>query len=213
MFSGASPAARPVNQSANELNLWDDYGIAVAPVGVKIDPDAPRSEQISQLLGATAIPTAKVLSFLAVLGVTGLVLVALALRLITLDSLVVARQDRTPTVSSTPTSPTPTPTSEPETSSTPEPAPAPVPSSTPVMAPGAKQCDPGVWAAAQTSCTLANAVAKQVRTDMTGSVVIEAFSSASNRNYRLECVAGQGITCNGLDGVEGLHVWIVTPGR
>ena len=47
---------------------------------------------------------------------------------------------------------------------------------------------------------------------MTGSVVIEAFSTASNRTYRLECVAVDGITCTGLDGVEGLYVWIVTEG-
>ncbi len=198
-----------------ELSLWDDYGMANAPEGLGIDKDAGLRERIGHLLGATAVPAAKTLTFLAVLAATVVVLALLMGRLLTLDSLVVVNPGHTPTFP-TPTSAAsaaePAPTSAPpasaeQTSATPSQASTP---QTPSMAAGAKQCDPGVWAGPQTSCALANAVADQVRLDMTGTIVVQAFSSSSNQTYRLECTADRGITCNGLDGVQGVHVWLVT---
>jgi len=78
------------------------------------------------------------------------------------------------------------------------------------MLPGAKECLPGVWAGPQTSCPLAEAVATQVDLKMTDSRIVEAYSSITDRSYRLECVANGGITCTGLEGVAGVYVWFVT---
>ena len=45
---------------------------------------------------------------------------------------------------------------------------------------------------------------------MTDSRIVEAYSSITDRSYRLECVANGGITCTGLEGVAGVYVWFVT---
>lgn len=199
------------NREPGELSLWDDYGMAEAPDWPYIDPSASRGQQVVQLLGATAVPTAKTATFLAILGGTILLLVWLLAGLVNLDALIVVQG---------PTAATPSPgsTSSPAPlrpgSATPAlpTAPTPPPARhTPAMASGAKECTPGVWAGQQTSCVLAGAVAAQVRLDMTSPVIVEAFSTTSNRSYRLECVAGQGITCTGLDGVEGVVIWLVAP--
>lgn len=190
-----------------ELNLWDDYGIADQPSGLQIDTSASRREQVGQLLGATALPTAKTFSFLAVLGATILVLLILVSRLVNMDEIVLIPASPSSTAAEAP-SEAPVSQAPPETTSAP--VQLPKVKQTPAMLPGAKQCDPGVWAGSQTSCALANEVAQQVRLDMTGTVVVEAFSSSSNRNYKLECVAGEGITCTGLEGVQGVYVWLVT---
>ncbi len=204
----ADQGRRPRHREENELNLWDDYGIA-NDQGLRIDRDASRSTQVAQLLGASAIPMAKLLTFVGVLAVTILVLVTLVSQLLTLDSLVVTAPTPTP-VQLPPQTTEAAPTAEETGEPLEEPSPAePV---TPSMLPGAKECDPGVWAGPQTSCALANAVGQQVDLTITEPTVIEAFSSSSNRNYRLECTPGEGITCTGLDGVEGVYVWLVTQG-
>ncbi|WIY82070.1 hypothetical protein [Propionimicrobium sp. PCR01-08-3] len=205
----------PVERDPDELSLWDDYGVADAPEPARVDLDSNRRDQVNQMIGASAVPAAKALSVAVVLGVTALVLVLLVGRLLTLDSLILNRADAASAETSVSAEPAPeeTAAAEPatETEETQSPSPTPTPSAkvTPAMDAGAKECDSGVWAGSQTSCVLANEVAKQVDRAMTDSVTVEAFSSSSNRNYRLECSASEGISCVGLDGVEGLAVWIV----
>lgn len=208
------PATEPAitvtrRRDPSRLSLWDDYGMAEEPELAPVEPGISSRDQIDQLLGASAVPAAKWLSAAAILGATALVLLLLVGRLLTLDSLVVTRAKPQPV-------PATSASAEPEESVAPAPEeqpttePVPLPASiTPSMQPGAKQCDPDIWAGSQTSCVLANEVGSQIDPKMAGSVIVEAFSTSSNRTYRLECVADEGITCTGLDGVEGLNVWIV----
>lgn len=79
------------------------------------------------------------------------------------------------------------------------------------MVPGTKQCADGVWSGPNTSCNLAAAAAQQVDHSITKPVEISAFSSTTNRNYRLQCTPGEGITCEGLDGVSGVIIYIAAP--
>ncbi len=196
------------DRASDELSLWDDYGMAEEAEPTPVAPGIGNRDQVNHLLGLSAVPAAKVLSAVVVLGATALVLLVLVGRLLTLDSLIVARtEDQAASTPSVSAEPAPV---EPEPSVEDTPVIAPTPSKvTPSMQPGAKECNPGVWAGSQTSCVLANEVGSQIKTDMTGSVTVEAFSSSSNRNYRLECIADSGISCTGLDGVEGLFIWIV----
>ena len=204
-------ARRVRRRDSGELNLWDDYGMADSPEWYEVGEDAPPGERVGQLLGASVMPTAKTFTFLLVLGATLVILMLLVSLLLNLDALFFNRGGTAPAPApTTAVAPTaaPEPTAEPEPE--PEPAPEPTGFTSPSMLPGAKECAPGVWAGPQTSCPLAEAVAEQVDLEMTGAEIIEAFSPVTNQAYRVECVADEGISCTGLDGVVGVYVWLVT---
>ena len=197
----------PRPKEVGELNLWDDYGIADAHEWYEIATSAPPRERVNHLLGASVVPTAKTFSFLLVLGGAVVMLLVLVSLLLNLDKLFFAPRPS----EATPTSPATTASAEPTTEPEPQTEePAPPAKRTPEMLPGAKECLPGVWAGPQTSCPLAEAVATQVDLKMTDSRIVEAYSSITDRSYRLECVANGGITCTGLEGVAGVYVWFVT---
>ncbi|GAA2183033.1 hypothetical protein GCM10009785_24870 [Brooklawnia cerclae] len=197
--------------AGDDLSLWDDYGVSELGRGPRVDRTASPREQARQLFGITARPTAKVLGFTVVLVATVVLLVTLMGRLLTMDAFVIVEDTPTPsdtaTVAVEESSGSATTSDDSSTAGTTTTA-SPV-RGTPSMLAGAKECDPGVWAGPQTSCVLAGAVAAEVDTTMTGSAEVEAFSTSSNRTYKLECVADRGITCTGLDGVDGVYVWIV----
>jgi len=100
------------------------------------------------------------------------------------------------------------PIPKPSPTRTPTPTPTPSAAGTPSMAPGAKECDKGVWAGSETSCALANAVAAQVDVKNKKTQRITAFSPSSNQEYPLECTYGRGFTCKGLEG-NNVNVWLV----
>lgn len=194
-------------KGAADLNLWDDYGIADAHEWYEIAASAPPRERVNHLLGASVVPTAKAFSFLLVLGGAVVMLLVLVSLLLNLDNLFFAPRPSEATSTSPATTASVEPTTEPEPQTE---EPAPPAKRTPEMLPGAKECVPGVWAGPQTSCPLAEAVAAQVDLKMTDSRIVEAYSSITDRSYRLECVANGGITCTGLEGVAGVYVWFVT---
>lgn len=164
--------------------------------------------KMARVLGIDMMaPTAKVTAALLVLLATLVIVVFLMAKFMNLDRVILAQQpisSSTPTPSATPT-PTPTPTPQASKPTTPSVKPP----QTPSMDPAAKECDPGVWAGPRTSCGLANAVGKKVDRKMTGVTQVTAFSTSTQRDYTLECTAGKGISCVGLNGVQGVLVWLV----
>lgn len=175
--------ARAPERAPGELNLWDDYGIADSPTGFQIDPTASRSQQISQVLGASAMPTAKVAGFVAVVAGTMIVLALLVGLLLNMDSRIV------------PTGP-----------GAPSAAPA---NGTPSMAPGAQQCSDSVWSGEQTSCALAIELAAQVPLNMTAPTTVSVRSASSGSTVQLQCTPGPGITCQGLGEHSSVLIWLV----
>lgn len=175
--------ARAPHREPGELSLWDDYGMADAPTGFKFDPNASRGEQFNQALGASAMPTAKVTGFIAVLVGTLIVLAFLVGRLINMDAFVGQPSPTAPSLSSA--------------------------EGTPAMQAGAQQCSEVVWAGEQTSCALAIELASQVPLDLTGVEVIEVHSASQGTSMQLQCTADQGISCQGLGDAQHLLIWLV----
>lgn len=166
-----------------ELNLWDDYGIADSPTGFRFDPNASRSEQFSQALGASAMPTAKVVGFIGVLVATLVVLAFLVGRLINMDAFIGQPSPTAPSLASA--------------------------AGTPAMHAGAQQCTEVVWAGEQTSCALAVELASQVPLDMVGTETIEVRSASQGRSMQLQCTADQGISCQGAGDAQNVLIWLV----
>lgn len=207
--SGATavPGARVARRRReNDLSLWDDYGVTELTTPA-LDDETTWRVRLAQMLGASTLPLARVLAVAGVMLVTLLLLATLTNRLMALDTWISATSVATPASSQAPASGEPaSPSGEPAPESS-----AAAPAQTPSMLPGAKECNPGVWAGPRTSCELANEVATKVAPKIAEPVVIKAFSTRTEREYRLECVPHEGITCTGLDGVE-IYVWLVTQG-
>lgn len=166
-----------------DLSLWDDYGMADTPTGLQIDREASPGKQIGQVMGATAVPAAKVTVFVAVVVGVMVILALLVGRLVNMDA-------------SIPDPPPPVPT----TASAPQ---------TPELPADAQQCTDVLWASAQTECSLAIELGSQVPYNMTEPSVVRVHSASLGGVVRLDCVPGQGIDCRGLGDYDHVQFWLV----
>ncbi|MGI5952477.1 MAG: hypothetical protein ACOX61_11645 [Brooklawnia sp.] len=188
----APPAVKPAtavqapirnHRPPRDLSLWDDYGMAEARTGLRIDREASPGQQIGQVMGASAVPAAKVTAFIAVVVGAMVVLALLVGRLVNMDA-------------SIPDPPPPVPT----TASAPQ---------TPELPADAQQCTDGLWASAQTECSLAIELGSQVPYNMTEPSVVRVHSASLGGVVRLDCVPGQGIDCRGLGDYDHVQFWLV----
>lgn len=198
------PAPDTQVDPGDEFNLWSELGVyePSPEEAAARDYDPKRQQALYWLIGGVGFVV--IVSILFTLG-----LFSSERRLYRSVTSPSPTAIETPQVTETPESsdePTVEPTEEP--SVTPTPAALKTPGG---MVEGTKQCAEGLWSGPQTSCNLATAAADQVDRRITTPVEIQAFSSTTNRNYRLQCTPGEGITCVGLDGVNGVVIYIAAP--
>lgn len=200
------PAPDTEVDPGNEFSLWSELGVyePSPEEAFARDYDPKRRQALYWLIG----------------GVSFVVIVSV---LFTLGLFSSERELYRSVTSASPTSieapevtessePVETPSEEPSQEPSPTPTPTPAALRTPTgMVAGTKQCAEGLWSGPQTSCNLAQATADQLDRTITTPVEIQAFSSTTNRNYRLQCTPGEGITCVGLDGVNGVVIYIAAP--